>query len=277
MMRIVFFGSDGLALTALQRLAEQAWCDIVLVVTPPDRPAGRNHDLRPTAVKQLALELGLVVSHDGQPLPSADVGVVVYYGAKIPLAVIDHFPHGIINIHPSLLPRWRGPSPIKSAILHGDSITGVTIMQIDPGFDTGPIFAQNSTPIGPLESAVELEQRLSELGAKLLIQSLPQIIMGKIKPTAQSSTGVTISKFMTRSDGQLQPHESQHELWNHYRAMQPWPGVFFRQAGKQYKITAAHWSAENFVIDCIQPEGKKPMTVAEFRRGYPQVSFSNII
>lgn len=276
-MKIVFFGSDGLALTVLQRLVEQSWCEVILVVTPPDKPAGRQRVLRSTAVKRLASELELPVYHDVQSLPPADVGVVVYYGAKIPQTVIDHFPYGIVNIHPSLLPRWRGPSPIKSAILHGDTITGVTIMLIDSGLDTGPILAQNKTRISAHESAIELEQRLGQFGAELLTSILPKYISGNVEPVAQPSVGAVMSKFITKSDGQLQPHDSEFEQWNRYRAMQPWPGVFFMHRGRRYKIIGAHWSVDHFVIDSIQPEGRKPLALSEFKRGYPQVSFAHII
>lgn len=276
-MKIIFFGSDGLAIPALRRLVQQSWCELLLVVTPPDQPAGRRHELKPTAIKQLAIQLGLPISHDADHLPPADVGVVVYYGIKIQGATINHFPYGLVNIHPSLLPCWRGPSPIKSALLHGDVFTGVTIMLIDSGFDTGPILAQNRTLINGLESATELEQRLGWLGAELLIDILPKYISGSIMPKAQSNDGATMSKFITKSDGLLQQQDNQLGLWNRYRALQPWPGAFFVHENKRYKITAAHWSDDHFVIDDIQPEGKKSMPLAAFKRGYPHVSFANII
>lgn len=276
-MRILFFGSDGLALPALRQLMQQDWCEIVLVVTQPDRPAGRKQLLTPTAVKKLAVELNLTVTDNFGALPEADLGVVVYYGAKIPAAVIAHFPHGIINIHPSLLPRWRGPSPIKSALLAGETVTGVTVMLIDSGLDTGPILAQKNVSILPTETAVELEQRLGDIGAELLVETIPPYMSGDLLPTPQSQTGVTLSTFITKADGELRLDSSQRELWNHYRALQPWPGVFFTQAGKRYKITAAHWADEKFCIDRIQPEGKTPMTLAEFKRGYPDTLIPNII
>ncbi|EKE01991.1 MAG: Methionyl-tRNA formyltransferase [uncultured bacterium] len=276
-MKIVFFGSDGLALPALKKMTQQSWCEIVSVVTQPDRPAGRHQTLTPTPIKKLALTLPLPVFDNFAELPPADLGVVVYYGVKIPQAVIAHFAFGIINIHPSLLPRWRGPSPIKSAILRGDKTTGVSIMLIDAGLDTGPLLAQDSTIITNEESAIELEARLGELGAELLCQTLPKYCSGKIIAQPQTRTGVTVSKFISKKDGELLATYTPQEIWNHYRALQPWPGVYFIHNHKRYKITAAHWQNDTIQVDSIQPEGKKSISLSEFKRGYPTVSFAHII
>lgn len=240
-MKVIFFGRGPVAQPSLQLLQQQPWCELVPVTA------------------------------------AADVGVVVDYGKKISDQVREQFPHGIINVHPSLLPRWRGPSPIKSALLHGDTITGVSIMQIDSGFDTGPILIQKNISIKPQETNIELEQRLALLGAELLVEILPKYVAGQIKPLPQSTQGVTISKLIQRQDGELTTQLTPAEMWNRYRAFQPWPGVFFLQDGKRYIITKAHWQAEQFVCDEIQPEGKRAMALADFKRGYSQISFADIV
>jgi methionyl-tRNA formyltransferase len=271
-MSIIFCGTDGLAVPALRRLSQQPWCDIRLVITPPDQPLGRKQLFTATPIKRLAEMLDLPVQHQAVNLPPADVGVVVYYGKIIGPAVLRHFQHGIVNIHPSLLPRWRGPAPIKSAIWAGDSVTGVTIMLIDAGVDTGPILAQRTVAIRPTETAADLEDRLGTVGADVLIETLPRYYAGQLQPVPQQTGAATYSRLLQRSDGELQPSEQPLALWNHYRALQPWPGVFVRHRDKRYKITAAHWADGQLMVDRIQPEGKKAMTLAEFKRGYPYIS-----
>ncbi|MBI4407426.1 MAG: hypothetical protein HY565_02920 [Candidatus Kerfeldbacteria bacterium] len=248
-MRLIFFGRGNVAQPSLQLLQQQPWCSIVRVIS----------------------------SGDFTDLPPADVGVVIDFGYKLPSTVLQHFPHGIINLHPSLLPRWRGPSPIKSALLHDDTMTGISLMLIDAGLDTGPILAQQTVVIGEAETNLELEPRLATIGAQLLIQTLPRYVSGQIKPVPQPDTGVTLSKLIQRADGELTTQLSARELWNRYRAFQPWPGVFFMAAGRRYKITGARWETDRFVCTTIQPEGKRPLSLAEFKRGYPTVSFANIL
>lgn len=240
-MKVIFFGHGPVAQPSLQLLQQQPWCELVPVAA------------------------------------AADVGVVVDYGEKITDQVREQFSHGIVNVHPSLLPRWRGPSPIKSALLQGDAMTGVSIMQIDSGFDTGPILAQTKTAILPTETNSALEPRLAQLGAELLVATLPDYVAGRLQPTPQATSGVTLSKLIHRQDGELTTQLTPVDMWNRYRAFQPWPGVFFLQDGKRYIITKAHWQAEQFVCDEIQPEGKRAMALADFKRGYSQVSFADIV
>ncbi|EKD78818.1 MAG: hypothetical protein ACD_41C00257G0003 [uncultured bacterium] len=240
-MNLIFFGRGPVAAPSLRLLQQQSWCTLVSMPAP------------------------------------ADVGVVIDFGSIIPQAVIDHFPHGIVNLHPSLLPRWRGPSPIKSALLHGDVETGVSLMVIDTGIDTGPILAQKTVAIDSTETNTELEQRLATIGAELLIEILPQYVAGQIKPQPQSAHGMTMSKLIQRQNGELTTQLSSEEMWNRYRAFQPWPGIYFMHQAKRYKITKAHWQADHLMCDEIQPEGKRGMTLAEFKRGYPAVSFADIV
>lgn len=248
-MKVIFFGRGPVAQPAAELLPQQSWCTMVKTVSEPEF----------------------------SNLPMADVGVVIDFGHVIPQTVLDHFPYGIVNMHPSLLPRWRGPSPIKSALLHGDTVTGVSIMRIDVGLDTGPLLAQRSVPIRETDTNVELEERLAKIGAEVLIEVLPNYVAGRVKPVSQSTEGITVSRLFRRQDGELSTGLTQRELWNRYRAFQPWPGVFFVQHGKRYKITQAHWEHDRFVCEEIQPEGKRSMVLAEFKRGYPAVSFADIV
>lgn len=248
-MKIVFFGRGSVALPSLLLLQQQSWCQVMQIVTTADL----------------------------DQLEAADVGVVIDYGHKISAAVRSHFPCGVVNLHPSLLPRWRGPSPIKSALLHGDTKTGVSIMVIDDGFDTGPILAQTSVEILETETNAELEPRLAQIGAELLIDVLPKYVADKLQPFVQTNVGVTISKLIQRQDGEFTTNLDAKTMWNRYRAFQPWPGVFFLHQGKRYKITKAHLDNGKFVCDEIQPEGKRTMPVADFKRGYTAVSFANIL
>ncbi len=276
-MKIIFFGSGEFALPTLRALYQHYGQNLVQVVTQPDRPAGRSQLLQATPVKQLALQLKLPVTHTTEQLPEADLAVVVYYGVILTQSVLQHFPLGMLNIHPSLLPRWRGPSPIRSAILANDTLTGVTVMRLDAGMDTGPILKQQAIPLQLQDTNITLEQRLAERGAELLMETLPGYVAGHIQPIAQATEGVTLSKMVRKADGELHPTMTHQAMWNSYRAMQPWPGVFFKQDGKRYKITDARWENDRLYFDRIQPEGKQPMALADFKRGYPSVLFADII
>lgn len=248
-IELIFFGRGPVSQPSLALLQQQSWCRLSKIIT----------------------------TNDFHNLPPAVIGVVVDFGFKLPDAVLQHFPLGIINVHPSLLPRWRGPSPIKTALLAGDTVTGVSIMRVDAGMDTGPLLGQVVVPLEPTETNLELEPRLAQRGAELLVELLPSYINGGLSPIAQSTEGVTLSKLIRREDGLITPELTPEELWNRYRAYQPWPGLFFIDQNKRYKITVAHFADGRFVVDQIQPEGKKPMALADFKRGYRQVLFADII
>ncbi|MFA6474596.1 MAG: methionyl-tRNA formyltransferase [Patescibacteria group bacterium] len=270
-MKLIFFGSGLVALPSLTLLKDS----IQLVVSQPDRPSGRQHRLTPTPVSELTKTFGLPLQHSLNDLPEADLGIVIDYGVKIPQAIIDHFPFGIINLHPSLLPRWRGSSPIQSALLSDDAETGVTIMLIDTGLDTGPILSQQNYPISIHDTAITLEKTLSQIGADLLTETIHKYLNQTIRPQAQSTLGVTIAKMLRKSDGELRPDMSARKMWNRYRALQPWPGVYFVENEQRYKITQAHWQEGKFICDMIQPAGKPAMSLADFEHGYKQVLFTN--
>ncbi len=218
MPRTVFMGSPEFALPTLKALAERY--PVVGVVTQPDRPAGRGNVLTPPPVKVLAQQLGLeVFQPEKLRTPEAkeklrswnpDLIVVAAFGQILRQEVLDLPPFGCINVHASLLPRWRGASPIQAAILHGDTVTGVTIMKMDPGIDTGPILAQRTVTIQPEDTAGSLSERLAQEGASLLMEVLPDYLEGRLHPQPQPEEGATYAKMLSKEEGNLRFEESVH-------------------------------------------------------------------
>lgn len=289
-------GSPEFALPTLRALALQY--EVVGVVTQPDREAGRGRGLTPPPVKSLALELGIPVM---QPVklrqPEAmeelrrfapELVVVAAFGQILKPEVLDLPSHGCLNVHASLLPRWRGAAPIHAAILHGDRETGVTIMRMDPGLDTGPILSQRALQIGEGETAGELYGRLATLGAELLIETLPGYLAGRIIPQAQPEEGVTYAPMLKKDEGLLDFTRTAEELSRRVRAFQPWPGTHFEWKGGLLKVLRAHaeegsagagemlvhrgqpavgTGAGLLVLDELQPAGKKPMNGKAFLAG----------
>jgi len=297
--RIVFMGSPDFAIPSLEALQEKY--GLVAVVTQPDRPAGRGRTLTPCAVKQRALELGLPVL---QPVSLRKLGaiselaqykpsliVVAAFGQILPKMVLEMPAKGCVNVHASLLPKWRGASPIQAAIAAGDTETGVTIMQMNEGLDTGPILAQRSVPVRPGTNSEELSHQLAFLGAQTLIEVLPSYLSGMLAPLPQDGTDQTYAPMLKKEQGELDFSKSALELDRKVRAFYPWPGTFFLLDGKRVKVLEAHvhdsfasQAGERFVInglpaigtsesflvfDCLQPEGKKPMSGQAFLNGQP--------
>ena len=221
-MRTIFFGSGAFALPILERLLASELADVSLVVTAPASAAGRRGGLRSTPVAVLASEQGLAVStpmrlRDPETLASlraqrADLVVLADYGRIIPVDVLEMPRHGALNLHPSLLPRHRGAAPVPAAILAGDTTTGVTLMRMDAGLDSGPIVAQQRLQLEGDEDAPDLEARLAAMGAELLISSLPAWLDGSLQATPQPDDGVTMTRPLRRSDGLLDPQRSAAEL-----------------------------------------------------------------
>ncbi|MGD8486658.1 MAG: methionyl-tRNA formyltransferase, partial [Chloroflexota bacterium] len=221
-VRTLFFGSGAVALPVLEHLLEIDLLTVVAVVTAPPRPAGRKGTLRPTPVAELAERRGLPVTTPASLRDDAVLdalrayrpGLIVLadYGRLIPAAVLEMPAHGALNIHPSLLPRHRGASPVVAAILAGDPVTGVTVMRMDEGLDTGPILAQATLPLDGSEVTPELEARLAELGARLLIEHLPAWLEGSLKARPQPSEGATVTRLLRREDGRLDPARPAAEL-----------------------------------------------------------------
>ncbi|HEY5901469.1 MAG TPA: methionyl-tRNA formyltransferase, partial [Anaerolineales bacterium] len=214
--------------------------------------------------------------------------VVAAFGQILRPDVLDLPRYGCINVHASLLPRWRGAAPINAAILHGDSETGVTIMRMDAGLDTGPILSQRALPIGPDETAGQLYERLSLLGAELLIETLPEYLAGRIVPRPQPEAGVTLAPMLKKEEGALDFSLPADALARRVRAFNPWPGAFFEWTGGLIKVHRAHadqgeapaggllvhnsepavgTGAGILVLDEVQPAGKKPMTGRAFLAG----------
>ncbi len=295
--RVVFMGSPEFALPSLRRLAAQH--AVVGVVTQPDRPFGRGRQLAPPPVKQLALQLGIpVIQPERLRRPEAmqqlrdwapDVIVVAAFGQILRPAVLDLPPHGCINVHASLLPRWRGASPIQAAILHGDAETGVTIMRMDPGLDTGPMLSQRAISIEPDDTAGTLSQKLAGLGADLLAETLPEYLAGRLQPQPQPEEGVTTVSLLSKADGELDPAQPAEALARKVRAFHPWPGSYLPWRGGALKVLRAHARSGRaapgqrleqgglpalgaagglLLLEEVQPPGKKPMSGADFLRGH---------
>ncbi len=249
-MRIIFAGTPAFSATALEALIA-AGHEIVLVLTQPDRPAGRGMKLQASAVKETALAHNLPVFqpaslkdisiHESLRAAQADVMAVVAYGLILPQAVLDIPRLGCLNIHASLLPRWRGAAPIQRAIAAGDSETGVTIMQMDAGLDTGPMLLAESVKVGAGETAGELHDRLASLGARLIVTVVNALARGdKLTPTAQPETGVTYAAKISKAEAQLDWHEPADVLARKICAFNPFPGASFSLNNAPLKV----WRAE---------------------------------
>ncbi len=298
--RIAFAGTPEFAARALDALAAFD-CDIPLVLTQPDRPAGRGMKLVPGPVKQRALAHGLMVAQPDTlktpelraPLAEAvpDLLVVVAYGLLLPRVVLDIPRLGCINIHASLLPRWRGAAPIHRAIEAGDSRTGITLMQMDEGLDTGPMLAERTVDIAPDDTTATLHDRLAATGAQLLLDTLPALLDGRIVPVPQPSDGACYAAKIGKGEAVLDLRRPAAELERAIRAFDPFPGALMRVEGTPIKLWKATVEArsgqpgqilavgdDGVVVACgrdalrvteLQKPGGKRLPVAEFLRGHP--------
>jgi len=243
LMRLIFLGTPKFAVPTLEALVA-ARHHVVSVITQPDRPSGRSQQLTPSPVKQCALDLGLPVFQPERiRRPEAvaaiaalqpDAMVVVGYGQIIPQSIIDIPPHGIINVHGSLLPKYRGAGPIQWAIANGETRTGVTTMRIDAGLDTGDMLLKAETQIGPEENAVELGARLATIGAELLVETLARI--AGIVPEKQDQAQATYAPLLKKEDGLIDWRQSAQSIHNRVRGFQPWPGAYTSFRGRQLHI-----------------------------------------
>ena len=256
-------GSPDFAVPILEVLARHY--PLVGVVTQPDRPAGRGRNLIPPAVKEVALRLGIpVMQPEKICLPDAmtqlqawtpDLIVVAAFGQILRPAVLGLPRFGCINVHGSLLPRGRGAAPIQAAILNGDEKTGITIMKMDSGVDTGPILSQRALPIAPDDTGGSLFARMAPHGAELLIETLPRYLSGEIVPQSQPEEGATYAPMLKKKDGILDFTQPAASLERRVRAMNPWPGAFFEWHRQPLKVHKAHCA---FVLTTmIQPAGKR--------------------
>ena len=304
-LRIVFMGTAEIACPGLQALIREPSLHVVAVVTQPDRPKGRDLKLQPSAVKKVALAAGLPVlqperarqEHFIQQLKETqpDLIVVTAYGQILPKAILELPRFGCLNVHVSLLPKYRGAAPIQWALLNGDSETGVTLMKMDAGMDTGDILTQTTTPISHHDTAATLHDRLAGLGANLLLATIPDFVAGKIQPRPQPAQGVCYARKITKEDGHLDWNQSAQVLWDRVRAFTPWPGAFASLSGETKPLLLKIWEAEiapqfsgtpgeilqtdksGIVIACgeqalrvleLQREGGKRLKVREFLTGH---------
>ncbi|MBI4294615.1 MAG: methionyl-tRNA formyltransferase [Chloroflexi bacterium] len=300
-MRLVFMGTPEFAVPSLERLLADGH-QVAAVYTQPDRPAGRGRGLVLSPVKRLALARGLVVVQPESLRPAQEVEllasfspeaiVVAAFGLILPPPVLELPPLGCINVHPSLLPRHRGPSPVAAAILAGDSVTGVSIMLLDRGMDTGPVLAQENLPIADDDTTGSLTDRLALLGAGLLGQTLPLWQAGQLVPMPQDETQATYSHLLTKEEGEIDWSRAAPELWRMVRAFQPWPGCYtiwhvqrlrllevwpLHQGESKAQMGAvlglasgdvAVQTAEGLLeLRRLQLEGRRPLAGAEFVRG----------
>jgi methionyl-tRNA formyltransferase len=296
MTRIVFMGSPDFALPCLRALAKTY--NVVGVVTQPDRAAGRRRELKPPPVKTLALGLGIPVSQPEKlKQPEAmeqlrawapDLIVVAAYGQILHRDVLALPRFGCLNIHASLLPRWRGAAPIHAAILAGDEETGVTIMQMEAGLDTGPMLAKRAVRLTRDDTAGSILQALSTLGADLLLETLPDYLSGELIPQPQPEGVATYAPMLKKEDGRLDFNSDVNELERRVRAFDPWPGAFMEFDGTILKVRRAHVEPGHvkagerlvvrnqpavgarggvLVLDEVQPAGKTPMNGKSFLSG----------
>lgn len=273
-MQVVFIGTAPFAVPSLRALIA-AGHTVPLVVTQPDRPAHRLR-LTPSAVKVAARDLGLeVFQPERLRAPEAvarlrqvpaELYVVAAYGQIISAQVLALPPRGILNVHASLLPRWRGASPVVAAILHGDRETGVTIMQMDEKLDHGPILRTRSTPIGERETAAALTERLAEIGAELLVETIRDL--DSITPREQNHGAATRAGLLSREDGELSWDLDAVDIDRHVRALNPWPGVTLELAGHRVKVLSGHPAGGSGHPGTVLDSGKSGVEVAAGRGSY---------
>jgi len=299
-LNLVFCGTPAFAVPTLARLVE-AGHSLALVVTQPDRPRGRGLEVTYSPVKARAVALGLQViqpetikqnqefrSQLGSIHP--DVIIVVGYGRIIPQWMIDLPRFGNINLHASLLPKYRGAAPIQWAIARGESVTGVTTMRINAGLDTGDILLQKEVPIAPDETAETLAPRLATIGADLTVETLQGLIAGTVHPRPQDHSQATLAPILRKEDGRMDFQLTAREIYNRLRGFQPWPGAFCNFRNKHLNIWSAKptdcklpsgelavkeqrlvvGSGQDTALELIelQPEGKKRISARDFMHGY---------
>lgn len=304
-MKIIFFGTPDFASPFLQELIDDSDIEVAAVVCQPDKPVGRKGKLTAPAVKVLAennhlevLQPASLKKNEAKVLLSAydaDFFVVVAYGKIIPKSILQIPAKGCINVHPSRLPKYRGPSPIQTAIAEGDTETGISIMLLDEGMDTGPILSFEGISIDGEETYETLVNKIHARGPKLLSQTLKRYIKGEIHPVPQSTEGVSISQLLTREDGRIDWTQNMAVIDRKWRAYQAWPGAWsvWNRNGKELRLKIIKLTPVDFVndlppgtvaiknnrlfVNCadgtmeilqIQPEGKSKMIISEFLNGY---------
>ena len=304
-LQIVFMGTAELSCASLEILARDSRFSVAAVITQPDKPKGRDLNLQPSPVKMLAEKLKLPVLQPAKARDEKfiselreskpDLVVVVAYGQILPQVILDLPKFGCLNVHTSLLPKFRGAAPIQWAIATGETETGVTIMKMDAGLDTGPVVSQRRTPILPADDSATLHDRLARLGAELLAQTIPDFVAGKIQPSPQPAVGVSHAPKIKKKDGRIDWNQPAGTIWNRLRAFTPWPGAFTFLTGEPKPHLLKIWKAEvveksgqagavlsadknGILIACglnalrileLQREGGKRLTAEQFLAGHP--------
>jgi methionyl-tRNA formyltransferase len=304
-LRLVFMGTADLSCASLQALIAAPDLQVVAVVTQPDRPKGRELKLLPTPVKELALREHLSVLQPEKARSESfleelralapDLIAVAAYGQILPQSILDLPRFGCLNVHTSLLPKYRGPGPIQWAILNGDAETGVTIMKMELALDTGDILAQESTPIRPEDNAATLHDRLARMGAELLVRAIPDYVAGKLPSRPQPAEGVSYAPKIKKQDGCVDWQQPAGVIWNRVRGLVPWPGAFTHLPGSPNPHLLKLWDAQvvpgsgtpgevlqadrnGVVVACghealrilvLQREGGRRLKAQEFLAGHP--------
>ena len=304
-LRVVFMGTPELSCNSLRALMESQEFLLAAVVTQPDRPKGRELKLQPSPVKELALQANLPVLQPERARDETflvalrdlrpDLVVVAAYGQLLPRSILDLPRFGCLNVHTSLLPRYRGAAPIQWAILNGDAETGVTIMKMDAGLDTGNILTQAVTPIHPEDTSETLHGRLAALGAELLVRTIPDYVAGKVVSRPQPTEGVSHAPKIKKQDGHVDWNQPARSIWNRVRGLVPWPGAFTFLPGQPQPHLLKIWQAEpaqsaglhgevlqadktGILVGCgrdalrilvLQREGGRRLTAQEFLAGHP--------
>jgi len=264
---IVFFGTPEFAIPALETLTNDGYV-INAVVTAKEKPRGRGLNAQASPVQSLAEKYGITVLYDTENLPDAELFVIAAYGKIIPEEIINKPKYGTLNVHPSLLPKYRGPSPMQTAIANGDTQTGVTIMLTDEKMDHGPILAQRDVSIEPDDTGQSLSEKLAKTGGELLVSTIPDWCARKLKAREQNHKEATYTKLLTKETGRIDWSRDANSIERIIRAYHPWPGAWTMLGNTKIKILKAHVKNACVVIDILQPEGRKQMTYAEFCRGY---------
>ncbi|MCS6770469.1 MAG: methionyl-tRNA formyltransferase [Kiritimatiellae bacterium] len=295
-MRILFMGSDAFAVPAIEALARSPHL-VLACVTQPDRPQGRGRKVKPCPAKDAAERLGIPTltperigdAFEEIAARAPELIVVAAYGQYIPSRLLNLPPKGCINIHPSLLPRYRGAAPIQWAVANGETETGVTIAEVTPKMDAGPILLQQSHPIFPGDTALTLESRLANAGAELMLEAIRLIENGEVRRTPQDEASATWARKLTKEDGRLDWRRPATELHNQIRGFVPWPGSFGSFQGRRIAVLASRAeegsgapgeileaSRNGPLVACgqgalrllsVQPEGKREMSGADWARG----------
>ena len=271
MTKVIFFGTPDYVLPILEALNKNF--KIVAVVTQPPKLVGRRQTKMFSPVDNWAHKRKLKIITDlSEALPAADLGIVAAYGKIIPESIINHFPKGILNIHPSLLPKYRGASPIQSQIMDSADETGVSIIKMDEKVDHGPIVSRFKDKITKEDTNETLRKRLFERSANFLIELIPNYLANKINLKPQNESEATYTKILRREDGLVNLRDNPFEIERKFRALTPWPGIYTIADNKRIKILKLHLEDGKLILDKVQLEGKKPVSFEEFKRGYPQMN-----